>query len=181
MEVLRDTFLSRHDENKKYDWVYYHYPQRWSDVKLGNNTAEFLKEDNWSGYIKYLDEGHSISQSVKNIPCDKGGIYVFFVQGTTIPFLERHIAYIGRAKMTDHQNLRKRVMEYLPESQKKNSRHKIYRLFKYWKDYLYIRYFPCTDNHIIDQLEKQLIHAIFPPFNDKIVDKIVVKPSVKAF
>lgn len=180
MEVLRDTFLSRHDENKKYDWVYYHYPQRWNKVIPGS-LENLVKEENWSRYIKYLDESHSISQSIKDIPCDSGGIYVFFVQGTTLPFLERHIAYIGRAKITDHQNLRKRVMEYLPESLKKNSRHKIYRLFKYWKDYLYLRYFPCTDNNLVDQLEKLLIYAIFPPFNDKIVDKIIVKPSVKAF
>lgn len=180
MELSRDTFLSRYDENKKYDWVYYHYPERWSEVSLGN-MASSKNESHWSDFIKYLDDDHSISQSIRNIPNDSGGIYVFFVQGPTIPFLERHVAYIGRAKKTRTQNLRKRVMEYLPESEKKNSRHKIYRLFRYWKDYLYIRYLTCSDNDTIDNLEKLLIHAIFPPFNDKIVEKIIIKQPKKAF
>ena len=100
----RNAFLTRNDENKLYDWVYYHYPQRWLKVNLGE-YMNLVKEENWSDYLKYLDDNQSISQSVREIPRDKGGIYVFFVQGPTLPFLERHIAYIGRAKITKAQSV----------------------------------------------------------------------------
>ena len=109
------------------------------------------------------------------------GIYMFFIQGPTLPFIERYIAYIGRAQFTDSQNIRKRANEYFPESQRADSRPKIANMFKHWKPYLYFQYFPCKDNSIIQRCEANLIHAIIPPFNDDIPDRIIVQNPQNAF
>ena len=83
--------------------------------------------------------------------------------------------------MTDSQTIRKRAKEYYPESQKVDGRIKIVKLFEHWKEYLYFQYFPCTDNSVIQRCEANLIHAIFPPFNDDIAEKIIFHTPINAF
>ena len=39
-----------------------------------------------------------------------------------------------------------------------------------WKEYLYVRYLPLESNELIDKMEKELIKAILPPFNDQYPD-----------
>ena len=57
---------------------------------------------------------------------------------------------------------------------------RIVRLFKYWKEHLYIRYYKSRDNEFIKQSESALIQAILPPFNTDLTEYKVKEP-IKAF
>jgi hypothetical protein len=156
------AFIDNNDENKLYEVKYFHYPQRWND-NLIDSTNPIWNSLNWSSEIKYIDDTTGeVSDEIKNLPTDKGGVYVFLIKGICLPFLENYIAYIGRSKYTDNQNIRKRAKEYISDTK----RSKIIRMFKYWKNHLYYRYYPDTDNNKIVNNEAILINAILPPFNE---------------
>jgi hypothetical protein len=174
-----DAFITSNEDNKLYDVVYYHNPTRWKDNALSVDSP-LLKEENWSGLIKYM-EGEELSEEIKLLPNNKGGIYMFVIQGQTLPFSEYYLAYIGRVKYTDNQNLKKRAKEYLSEYYAKDTRPKIKRMFEKWKDFLFYKYYPETDNDMIIHCESQLIRAILPPFNDEIPDRIEFKQPLNAF
>lgn len=175
-----ERFLNAFEENKMFEKSYYMTPSRWSHA-IGS-IPEVQDEAKWMPPVKYMNSTNDdISDDIRNLPNDVGGIYVFFIQGPSLPFLERYIAYIGRAQLTDSQTIRKRAKEYYPESQKVDGRIKIVKLFEHWKEYLYFQYFPCKDNTVIQRCEANLIHAIFPPFNDDIAEKIIFHTPINAF
>ena len=95
-----------------------------------------------------------------------------------LPFIEKYVVYIGRCHYSEgRQHIRKRAKEYDSDE----SRTDIVRMKKYWKDYLFYRYYPETNNEQIDKDEVALIRAIRPPFNSEIPDKLDVQPTEKAF
>lgn len=53
-------------------------------------------------------------------------------------------------------------------------------MIREWGPYLYIKYIEMTDNDTIKALEKKLINALVPPFNDEIPNK-TIKRAVDAF
>ncbi|MEX1013572.1 MAG: hypothetical protein WDZ80_00230 [Candidatus Paceibacterota bacterium] len=166
MDISFDKYLSENEENKKFDVVYYLFPERWKKVSIDDSI---LREENWSEEIKFLDKLDSgISDEIKSISNKVGGIYYFFIKGVVLPSFEKYPAYIGRAKYTDSQNLRKRCMEYYTEYFKKDTRVKISKMIKKWGSYLYLRYLPLEDNELIVNTEASLINGILPPFNDRI-------------
>lgn len=173
------AYLQKYDQTKLFDVTYYLDPERWKSCHEA--TAQFLNEDGWSDYIKYLDENGNISMDIRNITKEHGGIYIFFIQGDTLPFCEKYLAYIGRAQSTENQSVGKRLCEYLRESQKESSRPLIPRLFRYWKDKLYVKYYPSDDNNFIINGESALIKSILPPFNDDMPESIILKEPQKAF
>lgn len=174
----RDSFLSKYRESYLYLCPYFLDPNRWG--KIPKDIGKTLQEQSWSDYIKYLDADGNLSEELNQIPENEGGIYIFFIQGQTLPKMEMYPAYIGRALHTDDQNIQKRVKCYLRES-KGNKRPKIIQLFESWKDFLYIKYFHTSDNSLIETGEKVLIRAILPPFNSDIPDRIIFKTPQKAF
>ena len=112
------------------------------------------------------------------MPKDCGGIYVFFVLGKNLPFCEHYLAYVGRVRFTDHENLRNRLKQYLPESRRNDGkRPKLKKLFRHWKEHLYIRYYKSTDNDFIDEGESALIKAILPPFNTDMPNYTIKQPE----
>ncbi|MBO7494834.1 MAG: hypothetical protein J6T87_11920 [Bacteroidales bacterium] len=170
------AFLNSNDEDKLYDITYYHNPKHWIENKLGDDNP-IADEKKWSKEIKYY-EGDAISDDIKNLPTDKGGVYMFYLKGINLSFFENYIVYIGRCHYSEGtQHIRKRAKEYDSD----NSRTEIVRMKKYWKDYLFYRYYPETDNDIIDRDEVTLIRAIRPPFNSEIPDKIEVQTTTNAF
>ncbi len=171
------AFIEKNDKTKLFDVTYYHDPNRWAEYFA--STSAFNNEKNWSGYIKYLDDNGNISPEINNITKNHGGIYIFFIQGDTLPFCEKYIAYIGRAQLTKGQSVGKRLCEYLAESQKESSRPLISRLFKYWKDKLYVRYYQSEDNREIINGEAALIWSIMPPFNSEMPESINTKQEQK--
>lgn len=173
--MRKDAFLIENEEDKKFDITYYHNPKHWVDNKVDNDNP-ITQESNWSEEIKYYD-GDKVSQQIDRLPKDTGGIYMFYLKGINLPFIEKYIVYIGRCHYTKNtQYIRKRAKEY--DSEK---RPEIVRMKKHWKDYLYYRYFPETNNDQIDKDEVFLIRAIRPPFNSEIPDKIDVQVSTNAF
>ena len=173
--MRKDAFLIENEEDKKFDITYYHNPKHWVDNKVDNDNP-ITQESNWSEEIKYND-GDKVSQQIDRLPKDTGGIYMFYLKGINLPFIEKYIVYIGRCHYTKNtQYIRKRAKEY--DSEK---RPEIVRMKKHWKDYLYYRYFPETNNDQIDKDEVFLIRAIRPPFNSEIPDKIDVQVSTNAF
>ncbi len=170
------AFLAEDDNNERYRLSYYHYPQRWRDNIL--ETDNPLRDPlNWSAEFKYLNPANDdISDDINQLPCDSGGIYIFFVKGINLPFIENYILYIGRCQYTNTQNIRKRAREYF-----RDTRSQIKRMFNRWGEHLYYRYFPDTDNDRISANEVKLIRAILPEHNEKIPDRIEVQPTVSAF
>ena len=174
----RDSFLSKYKESFLYLCPYFLDPNRWA--KTPQIILDSLRKQSWSDYIKYLDNNGNLSEELNSLPENEGGIYMFFIQGQTLPELEMYPAYIGRALSTEDQNIQKRVKRYLWESKQKK-RPKIIDLYESWKDYLYIRYFHTSDNDLIETGEKALIRSILPPFNSEIPDRIKFKTPQKAF
>lgn len=122
-------------------------------------------EQPWMEFKYFVDGTNQINPAISNVPNDCGGIYIFLIKPNVIPDIHLYLAYIGRARNTPYQNLRKRVREYASE----NERPKIVTMKRFWSPYLYVQYLPlpAESNDCIDELEKELIKTILPPFNDK--------------
>ena len=127
--------------------------------------------------LKYFSDGtKTLNPEIQTIPNNCGGIYVFLIKPEIIPDIHLYLAYIGRAKYTHYQNLRKRVREYARETK----RPKICMLKEQWGEYLYLRYLPLDNNDLIDEMERELIRAVLPPFNDQYPD-VYNEPMHAAF
>ena len=151
-------------------------PLLWEKWDLGID----LSFKNWTN-IKYLNqEGDDFHHDIDKVPNDKGGLYMFYVKCNTISGITEFPFYIGRAQLTDNQNLRKRVREYFTKFAKENERPKITTMFKYWSKELNLAFIALNENFEIVDIEKKLINSLLLPMNDEIPDK-EIKQSVKAF
>ena len=174
-----DAFIEIDDRTPAFHCKYYHDPERWNEA-----SPKIKSEINalpWSDYIKYLSEDGTLSTGLNALPNDAGGLYLFFIQGQTLPSSEMYLAYVGRALYTDSENIQKRVRRYLWESTYIKGRPKIKRLFRHWKNYLYVKFCYTKDNKLIEDGEKTIMRAILPPFNSDLPDKIEYKDPIKAF
>ena len=175
--MLYRAFVEDDDENLKHQVLYYHNPSRWNDNTLPDGDP-IRDEKLWSIEIKYLNHDNSgISDDIKSLPTDTGGVYIFFLKGINLPFFENHILYIGRCRYTEVQNIRKRAMEYFSDTK----RAMIKRMFRLWSPYLFYRYFPNSNNDWIDKTEAILIRSILPPLNERIPDKVNIQATLPAF
>ena len=153
------------------------FPANWD---LFDFDAIDLSLSNWVE-IKYLNnDGSSMSDKVEQIPNSKGGIYIFMIKNKILPGSSEYLAYIGRALLTENQNLRKRCKEYFQKFSKSHERPLITRLFSLWKDCIFLKYIEIDDNTIIEELESKLINSVLPPFNFTIPDKNI-RQAVRAF
>lgn len=131
--------------------------------------------------IKYLNEsGDDYHDDILKVPNDKGGIYLFYAKCPIIPGITEYPFYIGRAKLTEKQNLRKRVKEYYSQYKREVDRPKIKFMFKYWAEELHLAFLPLNENEQIVDLEKTLINSLLLPMNDQIPDK-EIRDAIKAF
>lgn len=139
-----------------------------------------LRFDQWNK-IKYLnDTADDFNASINNIPNNQGGLYMFYVRCEIITGLTEYPLYIGRAQLTQHQNLRKRVKEYFQKYARNNERPKITRMFQYWANDIHIAYYTLVDNEDIIDLEKQIINSLLLPMNDEIPDT-EIRQAIQAF
>lgn len=131
--------------------------------------------------IKYLNiNGDDLNIAIDTVPNNCGGLYLFYVKCDIISGITEYPFYIGRAQLTEHQNLRKRVKEYFQHFSKNDERPKITRMFRYWAKDLQLAYLVLNDNADIIELEKQLINFLLFPMNDEIPDQ-EIKQAIKAF
>ena len=167
------AFIRDDDVNEQYVLTYYHNPNRWNDNLLEQDNP-IRNMANWSREIKYLNtQNDDISDDIKSLPKDHGGIYMFYIKGINLPFVENYILYIGRCQYTHAQNINKRAKEYF-----RDERIEIKRM---WKEFLYYRYYPDTNNELIRANEIKLIRAIAPEYNEEIPDKMDIQNSIPAF
>jgi hypothetical protein len=152
-------------------------PFLWEKWDIGTIDLSF---DKWT-IIKYLDEdGNDFNTEIEKLPNNKGGLYLFFVNCSNIPGISELPFYVGRAQLTEGQNLRKRVREYFTKFARNNERPKITRMFKYWGNELHLAFLELDDNSDIVDLEKKLINSLLLPMNDEIPD-IEIRQAINAF
>jgi len=149
----------------------------WQKYDLSKIDLNF---NNWRT-IKYLNnDGTDFSDSIDDLPNDKGGLYLFSVGCPLIQGITEYPMYIGRAQHTIGQNLRKRCKEYFHKYSHEDERPKITRMFKYWSKDLYLSFLVIDENEDIVDFENKLINSLLLPFNDEIPDKDF-KQAIKAF
>ncbi len=135
---------------------------------------------NWNS-IKYLnDNGSAFNEEVDNLPSDMGGLYLFYIKCVIIKGITEFPFYIGRAQLTEGQNIKKRVKEYFQKYSRDDERTKIYRMLNLWGKDLHVAYYPLPDNDVIVNLERDIINSLLLPMNDLIPDK-TIKQAIKAF
>lgn len=139
-----------------------------------------LSFEKWIKF-KYLNEdANAFSKEVKDVPNNSGGLYMFYIKCKIISGITEYPLYVGRAQLTEHQNLRKRVKEYFQNYAKTNERPRITRMFKYWANELYLAYIPLEENDGINELEKQFINSLLLPMNTKVPDT-EISQAISAF
>jgi len=139
-----------------------------------------LSISNWK-HFKYLTKNNnSLSSKMSQVPNNSGGLYLFAIRCEILPGMTEFPVYIGRAQHSGAQNLRKRCREYFNKYANDAERPKITRMFKYWKENLYLYFIPLPTNQDIINYEKDLINSLLLPFNDEIPDQ-QIRQSVKAF
>jgi len=149
----------------------------WTRYNLGQIDLNF---DTWN-IIKYLnDDANGFSEEIENLPNDRGGLYLFFAKCNILTGITEYPFYIGRAQLTDGQNLRKRCREYYTKFARDNERPKITKMINYWGKDLYLAYKEIDDNDDIVDFEKKLINSLLLPMNDEIPDQ-EIRESIKAF
>lgn len=143
-------------------------------------TSLDLSFDNWTT-IKFLNnEGTDFSEEINILPNNKGGLYLFTIKCPVINKLTNYPVYIGRAQITENQNLRKRVREYFTKYARNDERPLITKMIHYWGKELYLSFFELEDNPNIIDYEKKLINSLLLPFNTEIPD-IEIRQAVSAF
>lgn len=149
----------------------------WKKFTVVNIDLNF---ENWTKF-KYLNESaDDFDNSINIVPNDKGGLYMFYVKCQIITGITEYPLYVGRAQITEHQNLRKRVKEYFQKYSKNNERPKLTRMFNYWKKDLHLAYYPLDNNEDVIKIENQFINSLLLPMNTEIPDT-EVKQAIKAF
>lgn len=170
------AFVYSDSENLQYAVTSYHNPKRWKQNILPENSP-LRDASNWSSEMRYFDfSGQDYSNEIKKLPTTTGGVYIFYLKGINLPFIENYILYVGRCRYTPKRNIRKRAKEYYNDK-----RELISFMKRQWRDYLYYRFYPDTNNAQIDKNEELLIKAILPMFNERIPDSIERQITVSAF
>ena len=125
--------------------------------------------DGWSS-IKYLNDAGELSDDIRNLPNDCGGIYLFLLKPDKIPSLHRYILYIGRARRATNFGLRQRCSTYISDT-----RPKVHRMIHRWGQDLYLYYLPIHESdEFISKVERELNRVIIPPCNPQIPDYYVM-------
>lgn len=174
---MRQEAFVLSDNIKTHEVIYRLYPGLWDsfDHTLIERINPVWKE------VKFLnDNGDDISDEMKLLPNNHGGIYIFIIKNSILPNSSEYLAYIGRALFSDSHNLKVRCRKYFYEYFGENGRSKITRMIEKWGSHLYVKYAEIDDNDDTVKLEADLINAILPPFNDAIPKKII-RQAVNAF
>lgn len=165
------------DKIKTHEIRFYLYPDFWKNFDIDKYE---LINPSWKE-VKFLNEnGDDVSDDVKSLPENKGGIYMFIIKCPNIPGVTEYLAYIGRAQLSNQHSLKIRCRKYLYEWYGEDGRPKITRMIGKWGKHLYIKYAEIQENVDTVELEANLINSILPPFNDKIPEKNI-KQAIDAF
>lgn len=146
---------------------------------VDSKVLQIVKSDGWKYFKFYTEEGER-SAEISKISRESGGIYVFYINPDILPESHRILMYIGRARYTEYQNLRKRISEYYGYAPPSDERPKIAEMFREWSEDIYCGYLELScSNEEIDYIEAELIKKLLPHCNDVIPDK-TIRQAVKA-
>ena len=146
---------------------------------IDTDVLKVVKCKAWRSFKFYTDT-QGRSGEIANISNATGGIYIFYINPEIIPDNHRILMYIGRARYTKNQNLRKRISEYYGYAPPNDDRPKLAEMFREWWDDIYCGYLELScSNDKIDFIEAELINKLLPHCNDLIPDKKIGK-AVKA-
>lgn len=162
---------------EKYTINQYKMPVFFWDSFKKDSFLEIFNESSWTTF-KYFTPNDTINDASDQIPNNCGGIYLFYVSSSVLPIAHKILIYIGRAKLTIHQNLRKRIKEY-QKLLNDYQRPYLSLYFKKYRNYLYISYIPIS-NCDISELEAELIKNHMPPCNIQL-PKITLGDTENAF
>lgn len=153
------------------------------DLKMNKISLE-LSENLWEQFdstlyeaihvaewktFKYIDAASKLSEQISGVSCHTGGIYLFYVSPEIIPERQRILLYVGRAQITENENLRKRIADYYKYyASDQWDRPKIKQMFQSCSKYLYCSYLEIEDNDLIVRLEEEIINRLLPPCNASI-------------
>ncbi len=142
--------IQQQDEAKSHKIDFYLWPEMWR--QYSKSVRQALR---WRIYLFDKNE-------VLNIP-DQKGVYTFVIQ----PGIASHPAcsylmYVGKAV---RKTLRDRFKDYLNEINNPKGRPKIIRLNKH-RGYIFFCCAEIVRDSSIGKLEKYLINAYLPPYND---------------
>lgn len=174
---MQNSAFDLYEGAKTRDIRYHIYDPLWTRYDLSLIDMNFT---NWVT-IKYLnDTGDNFHQDINQLPNNRGGLYMFSIHCPIIPGRTEFPVYIGRAQLTNNQNLRKRCKEYFTTYAKEDERPKITKMIRYWGKELYLSFMELDENDKIVDFEKKLINTLLFPFNDQIPDA-KIRQAVKAF
>ncbi|MCF6297123.1 MAG: hypothetical protein L3J08_03935 [Flavobacteriaceae bacterium] len=174
---MRQAAFVLSDKIKAHEINYQLYPVFWDEFDF---TTIRRINPIWNE-IKFLnDQGDDLSDDMKALPKDHGGIYIFIIKCDILETTSEYLAYIGRAQLSDNHSLKIRCRKYFYEYFGEEGRSKITRMIGKWGKYLYVKYAEIDDNNDTIELESHLINAILPPFNDQIPEK-TIRQAVNAF
>ena len=162
--------------NKKKVEYKLHQPL-WDKYDLSAIDLDF---NNWNT-IKYLnDDATDFGDQIDTIPNDTGGLYIFFIRCKVINGITDFPVYVGKAKLTANQNLRKRCREYFTKYAREDERPLITKMIRYWGKELYLSFMHLGNNDDIVDYEKKLINSLLLPFNTEIPETDI-RQAVNAF
>lgn len=145
-------------------WAFCLSTELWKKYKKDTFVVDLDKFEK----IKYFKkDSEELSDEIEEIPKNSGGIYIYSIENSLIPFLGSYIMYVGRARKTESENLRVRAKSHYNQYKRHEENERLERMFDYWKQYIYISYLPIDRNDVIDLIEEQLITALTPPCNKK--------------
>jgi len=147
---------------KIYPNLYYKKVEEITIETLLKNKIKLLILDVDNTLIDYYK---NLSEEVKQLPNDKGGIYLYVIENCVIPNSGSYIMYVGRARCTQNENLRNRAKSHFKQYVRHEENERLERLFDKWKPYIYLLYLPIDGNDEIDLVEDELIIALTPPCN----------------
>ena len=154
-------------------------PFLWKSIK--EDVLQLVQKDAQWKTFRYLNDDGTLNQiGINSIDRKKGGIYTYYISPEIIPEQQRVLMYIGRAHITNEENLRDRVRSYYRYYRIDDTkRPMIHRLFANWGLYLFCSFIELDDNNIIDSVEAELINKLLPPCNSRITD-VTISIAVKA-
>jgi hypothetical protein len=174
--MLRSAF-DLGEEMKLRTLEYITHPDLWDKFIIPAIDLSFV---NWTS-IKYLnDDATAFNDDISQVPNDTGGLYLFYIKCSIITGITEYPCYIGRAQLTEKQNLRKRVREYFTHYARDDERPKITKMINYWGKQLYLAFLPLPNNAFVVDFEKGLINSLLLPMNDKIPDQ-EISQGISAF
>lgn len=141
-------------------WPFCLSTELWENYERRRSEIDLQKLEK----IKYFD-GEILSSEINNLPNDKGGVYIYIIDNSVLSCSGSYIMYVGRARKTDTENLRKRAKSHYSQYVRHEENERLEKLFDNWKKYIYLLYLPIDGNDEIDLAEDELILALTPPCN----------------